>query len=238
MMFDPLYLVLALPGLLLGFYAQFKVKRTFERFAQVALARGYTGAQIAEAILRTEGITGVRIEPSDGFLSDHYDPSARALRLSPDVFHGRSVSAAGVAAHEVGHAIQHARAYPMLGLRSAIVPVLGITSKLAMPAIMVGFFLASMGRTGFGPQLVLLGIGLFAVTVFFQLVTLPVEFDASRRALLAIEHGGLVTRSELDGARSVLSAAALTYVAAAVASLLQLLYFVLRYSAMRGRDQE
>lgn len=236
MFFDPLYLLLAAPGILLGLYAQFRVQSTFRRYSQVGTARGYTGAEIAAAILRSKGISGVRIEPTPGFLSDHYDPTSRTLRLSPDVYDGRSVSAAGVAAHEVGHAIQHAEAYAFLRMRSNIVPVLNVTSRMAMPAIMIGFALASFSRSSFGSTLVLLGIALFAVTVLFQLITLPVEFDASRRALVAMEQGQLVLPRELEGAREVLGAAALTYVAAAVASLLQLLYFVLRYSAMSRRD--
>lgn len=236
MFFDPLYLLLAAPGILLGLYAQFRVKSTFRRYAQVATARGWTGAEIAAAILRSKGITGVRIEPTPGFLSDHYDPTDRTLRLSPDVYGGRSVSAAGVAAHEVGHAIQHAEAYAFLRMRSSIVPVLNVTSRMAMPAIMIGFMLASFSRGPFGSLLVLLGIVLFAFTVLFQLITLPVEFDASRRALVAMEQGQLVLPQELAGARDVLTAAALTYVAAAVASLLQLLYFVLRYSALARRN--
>ncbi len=234
--FDPLYLLFAAPGLLLGLYAQWKVKSTFQRYARVTTARGYTGAEIAAAILQSKGIRGVRIEPVDGFLSDHYDPTERALRLSPDVYAGRSVAAAGVAAHEVGHAIQHAESYAFLQMRSSIVPLLNLTSHMAMPAIMIGFALSTFSRGPFGSTLVLIGIGLFAVTVLFQLVTLPVEFDASRRALLAMEQGRLVLPQELEGARSVLSAAALTYVSAAVASLLQLLYFVLRYSALSRRD--
>lgn len=234
---DPLYLLLAAPGMLLGLYAQWKVKSTFQHFARVATARGYTGAEIAAAILTSKGIRGVRIEPVDGFLADHYDPTDRALRLSPDVYAGRSVAAAGVAAHEVGHAIQHAESYAFLQMRSSIVPLLNITSRMAMPAIMIGFALAAFSRSPLGSLVALIGIGLFAVTVVFQLVTLPVEFDASRRALLAIEEGGLVLPQELAGARSVLSAAALTYVAGAVASLLQLLYFVLRFSALQRRDE-
>lgn len=234
--FDPLYLVFALPGLLLGLYAQHRVKSAFETYSQVRTVRGLTGAETAQAILRTENVAGVRIERTEGFLSDHYDPSSRTLRLSPDVYAGRSVSAVGVAAHEVGHAIQHARGYSPLAMRSAIVPMLNLTSNLAMPAIMIGFFLSSAAHSAIGPSIVLFGIVLFGVSVLFQLVTLPVEFDASRRALVALERGNLVLPGELGGAKTVLGAAALTYVAAAVASLSQLLYFVLRYAGLRGRD--
>jgi hypothetical protein len=169
-------------------------------------------------------------------LSDHYDPSSKTLRLSPDVYAGHSVSAAGVAAHEVGHALQHADGYAFLQMRSALVPVLSVTSRVAMPAIFLGFLLASGGSV-FGQAVLWIGIVSFAAMVLFQLVTLPVEFDASRRALKAIEAGGIVTRQELAGARSVLSAAALTYVAAAISSALQLAYFVLRSGLFGSRDE-
>ncbi len=237
MFFDPLYLLLAAPGMLLGLWAQWRVRSTFSRWSQVPLSRRLTGAEIARRILQVNGIRDVAIEPVSGMLSDHYDPRSKTLRLSPDVFQGRSVAAAGVAAHEVGHAIQHAQAYPWLSLRSSLVPVLGVTSRLAMPAIFGGFILMSLGQAGLGQVAMLVGIALFAVLVLFQLVTLPVEIDASRRALTAIDAGQLVTGEEYRGARAVLSAAAWTYVAAAVASLLQLLYFLLRSGLLGGRDE-
>jgi Zn-dependent membrane protease YugP len=233
--FDPLYLLFALPGMLLGMWAQWRVKSTFSKWAEVPIGRGLTGAEIASRILDVHGIRDVRIEPVGGMLSDHYDPRSKTLRLSPDVFGGRSVSAAGVAAHEVGHAIQHAQAYRWLTLRSNLVPVLGITSKLAMPAIFIGFMLMSVGQAGLGQLAMFAGIALFSVMVLFQLVTLPVEFDASRRALAAIDTGKLVSGEEYTGARAVLTAAAWTYVAAAVASLSQLLYFLLRSGLLGGR---
>lgn len=236
--FDPLYLILTLPGLLLGLYAQHKVKSTFAEYARVGISRGLSGAQTAQAILRAENIAGVSIERIEGYLSDHYDPTVRTLRLSPDVYDGRSVSAVGVAAHEVGHAIQHARGYAPLKMRSAIVPALQLTSNVAMPAIVIGFLLATMSHSPIGTAVATLGVALFGLTVVFQLVTLPVEFDASRRALVALDQGRIVQPEELRGARAVLSAAALTYVAAAVASLSQLLYFVLRLSALRGREDD
>ncbi|MBX3271956.1 MAG: zinc metallopeptidase [Sandaracinaceae bacterium] len=235
---DPLYLAFALPGLVLGLWAQWRVRSTFNRYAQVGTQRGLSGAEVALAILRTEGITGVRVEPTEGWLSDHYSPSERALRLSPDVFHGRSIAAAGVAAHEVGHAIQHARAYPALGMRSLLVPVVQIASPLAMPILLAGFFLSSYAQSSLGSVVVLAGLGLFAMVVLFQLVTLPVEFDASRRALAAIQAGGLLRGPENDGAREVLSAAAWTYVAAAVSSLLTLLYFLIRSGLLGGQRRE
>ena len=235
MFFDPLYMMLMLPGMLLAMWAQYRVKSTFSKYSEVGTQRGWTGAQIAQAILDQKGIRDVRIEPVNGFLSDHYDPRHKVLRLSPDVYQGNSVAAAGVAAHEVGHAIQHAEGYAMLQLRSSLVPVLNITTKLAMPAIFGGFILMSFGQALIGQAAMVIGTILFAVMVLFQLVTLPVEFDASRRALTAIEAGNMVTSSELTGARKVLTAAALTYVAAAISSAMQLLYFVIRSGLLGGR---
>ncbi|MBC7173877.1 MAG: zinc metallopeptidase [Polyangiaceae bacterium] len=237
MFFDPLYLLLAAPGMLLALWAQFKVKRNFARYSQVALSRGLSGAEIAQAILRVENVPGVRIEQTHGMLSDHYDPTSRTLRLSEDVYHGRSVAAAGIAAHEVGHAIQHARGYAWLNMRSALVPALSVTSNLAMPTLIGGLVLSSMGLA-FGQVVMLAGLVMFGLLVVFQLVTLPVEFDASRRALVAIEQGGIARGQELDGARDVLSAAALTYVAAAVSSLLTLLYFLIRSGLLGGSSRD
>lgn len=238
MWFDPLYLALTVPGVLLALWARFRVQRTFSHYQQVPVERGLTGAELALRILEHHRLGQVRIEPVGGFLSDHYDPLSRTLRLSPEVYHGRSVAAAGVAAHEVGHAIQHAEGYRWLMLRSALVPALSVTSTLAMPTLMAGFLMMSLGMAGLGQVAMLLGLVMFATLVVFQVVTLPVEFDASRRALRAIEGGRLVSRRELEGAREVLSAAALTYVAAAVSSALQLLYFVLRSGLLGGRREE
>lgn len=234
--FDPLYLMFALPGMLLAMVAQGMVKSAFGRWSQVPTSRGMTGEAIARAILRVHGIQGVRVEPVQGFLSDHYDPTSRTLRLSPDVYGGRSVAAAGIAAHEVGHAIQHAQGYRWLQLRSQLVPVLSVTSTLAMPVLMGGFLLMSVGSYALGQVAMQLGAVLFAAVVVFQVVTLPVEFDASRRALAAIEQGRLVTAEEHEGAREVLRAAALTYVAAAISSLLTLLYYLYRAGLIGGRD--
>ncbi len=237
MFFDPMWLLFAAPGMLLAAFAQWRVTSTFGRYAQVPTQRGLSGAEVAAAILRVSGIRDVRIEPVQGMLSDHYDPTSKTLRLSPDVFGGRSVSAAGVAAHEVGHAIQHAEGYAFLQMRSSLVPLLSITSRVAMPALMIGFLLAA-GGSALGTMVLYAGIAAFAVMVLFQLVTLPVEFDASRRALKAIERGGIVTGTELSGARQVLSAAALTYVAAAISSGLQLIYFLWRAGLLGGRRDD
>jgi len=232
---DPLYLILAAPGIVLGLWAQWRVRSTFNEYSQIGTSRGMTGAEVAAQILRIEGIHDVRIEESRGWLSDHYSPTEKALRLSPDVFHGRSISAAGVAAHEVGHAVQDARSYPLLGMRSALVPVVQFASPFAVPIIVVGFFLSGFVGSTLGSLVSLAGIALFGVVVFFQLVTLPVEFDASKRALEAIRSGGILHGEENEGARKVLSAAAWTYVAAAVSSLLTLLYFLLRSGLLGGR---
>ena len=237
MWFDPMWFLFALPGIALAAWAQFKVRSAFGKYSQVPTSRGLSGADVAAAILRVNGIRDVAIERSHGFLSDHYDPRTRTLRLSPDVFEGRTIAAAGIAAHEVGHAIQHANQYFPLQVRSAIVPALTVTSTLAMPAIMLGFLL-SAGGSAFGRMVLLAGIAMFAVMVVFQLITLPVELDASRRALAAIESGGIVAADELGGARKVLGAAALTYVAAAVSSILQLLYFLWRSGLLGGRRSE
>lgn len=237
MFFDPLYLLFLAPGMLLAAWAQWKVRSTFGHYSQVGTRRGWSGARIAQAILDVNGIRDVRIEPVNGFLSDHYDPSSKTLRLSPDVYQGTSVAAAGVAAHEVGHAIQHAQGYAFLRMRSSLVPVLTLTSNLAMPAILIGFLLMSAGQA-LGQPVLYLGLALFSVMVLFQLVTLPVEFDASRRALAAIESGQLVTPDELVGARKVLSAAAVTYVAAALTAVLQLLYFAFRAGLLGGRRDD
>jgi Zn-dependent membrane protease YugP len=232
---DPLYLILAAPGLLLGLWAQWRVRSTFRRYSQVGTSRGLSGAEVAYEILRMKGIQNVRIEATRGWLSDHYDPREKVLRLSPDVYEGRSISAAGVAAHEVGHAIQDAESYAFLGMRSALVPVMTFASPLAVPIIFVGFILSGFVGGGIGQLVTLVGLGLFAMVVLFQLITLPVEFDASRRALAAIEAGGLLQGEEQAGARDVLGAAAWTYVAAAVSAMLTLLYFVLRSGLLGNR---
>ncbi len=237
MFFDPLYFMLMIPGMLLAGWAQMRVSGTVRKWSQVPTTRGMSGAEVAQAILRTERIQGVRVEMTPGTLSDHYDPRSKTLRLSPDIYRGRHVAAAGIAAHEVGHAIQHARGYAWLEMRSMLVPVLGITTKLAMPAIMLGFVLMSMGQA-LGQPVLLVGAALFAVMVLFQIVTLPVEIDASRRALQSIESGRIVTGPEGEGAKKVLTAAAWTYVAAAISSALQLVYFLIRAGVLGGRRDD
>lgn len=229
MFFDPLYLMFMLPAFLIGLWAQLKVKSTVARYAEEPTRSGLSGAEVARAILEREGIRDVAVEPVQGFLSDHYDSRHKVLRLSPDIYHGRSVTAAGVAAHEVGHAIQHAHAYKPLMFRQAVAPAAAIGSNLAMVLLVIGMLVQATG-------LVYLGILGFSVAVVFTLVTLPVEFDASARAKRVLASLGMVTRSEGEGVNKVLRAAAMTYVAAAVAAIAQLLYFVLRAGMMQSRE--
>jgi Zn-dependent membrane protease YugP len=224
---DPTYIVV-IPAVLLALYAQFKVTSTYARFSQVPVNSGLTGAQTAEEILRRNGVSDVSVERTEGVLSDHYDPRARSLSLSLDVYSGSSVAAVGVAAHETGHAIQHARGYAPLALRSAMVPAVQFGSWLAWPIFILGFLFHS-------GSMVQLGILIFSALVAFTVVTLPVEFDASARAMRVLQEERMVTPDELRGVRSVLTAAALTYVAAAAMAILQLLR-MLMLANMRRRD--
>jgi uncharacterized protein len=224
---DPTYIVV-IPAVLLALYAQFKVTSTYARFSQVPVSSGLTGAQAAEEILRRNGLSGVTVARTEGVLSDHYDPRSRALSLSLDVYSGSSVAAVGVAAHETGHAIQHARGYAPLALRSALVPTVQFGSWLAWPIFILGFLFHS-------GSMVQLGVLIFSAIVAFTVVTLPVEFDASARAMRVLKEERMVTPDELRGVRSVLSAAALTYVAAAAMAILQLLR-MLMLANMRRRD--
>ena len=212
------FLICTVVPLLFGLWAQFQVKSTFKRYSQVPTASGLTGAQAADAVLRNSGVTGVGIQPVAGQLSDHYDPRTKTLNLSEDVGMEASVAALGVAAHEAGHAVQDARGYKPMQIRSTLVPAASIGSQLWIFPAFLGLILGSTG-------LVNVGLVLFLAVVLFQLVTLPVEFDASHRAIVALEGGGLLGAEELSGARKVLQAAALTYVAALAASIGQLIYF-------------
>jgi len=225
--FDPLFLLIVGPTMLLAMWAQFKVKSAYGTWSARPNRRGMTGAEAARRMLAGAGLQ-LRIEQSQGTLSDHYDPTVRTLRLSPDVYHGRSVAALGIACHEAGHAIQHAEKYPMLMFRSAVVPFAGVGSWLAFPMILLGMLLGSL-------KLAMVGVIAFGVLVLFQLVTLPVEFDASRRAKLELGRLGLVSGDEAGGVKQVLDAAALTYVAATVTALAQLLYFLIRTGLLGGR---
>ncbi len=236
-LFDPLYLVVILLTAGLGGLASLKVKRAFTRYARVGNRRQYSGAQIATMILSYHGIGDVTVEATSGKLSDHYDPGKKVLRLSPDVYAGRSVAAAGIAAHEVGHAIQDAQGYMPLRFRSAWVPVATLGSKLSWIVLLLAILLGGMG-SALGANLAILGVALFGATTLFTLITLPVEFDASRRAMLALAQGGILDSDELAGAKKVLSAAALTYVAAFVGSLLTLLYYALRLGLLGGGSRD
>ncbi len=231
--FDSMYILLVLPAMLFALWAQFRVKSTFARYQRVESERRMTGYEAAKRVLSANGLTDVRIERVSGQLTDHYDPRGNVIRLSEGVYDSASVAAAGVAAHEAGHAVQYAVGYGPIKLRRAMIPVTQVASNLAMPLVLIGLFMGSGYIT-----VAYIGIALFCVAAFFQLVTLPVEFNASRRALRALEETGVLSDSERAGAKKVLGAAALTYVAAlavALVNLLRLLTIVSRASGRSGR---
>jgi hypothetical protein len=230
---DPLYWLFIGAGMLLSLWAQFRVKSAYARYSQVATRSGLTGADVAQRILQANGINGVTIEGIRGSLTDHYDPKSRTLRLSEGVYGTRSIAAAGIAAHEVGHAIQHAQNYGPLKFRSAWVPVANLGGGLSMMVIMAALAMGG-AATATGQSLATAGVLMFATTTVFTLITLPVEFDASRRALATLESGGVIPQDEIAGARKVLGAAALTYVAAFVTSLLTLFYYLVRLGFVGG----
>lgn len=230
MYFDPLYLLMLLPGLVLAGIASLLVKTTFSRYSQVRAYSGYTGAQAAERMMRSNGIYDVTVEETQGFLSDHYDPSKKVLRLSPGVYESNSLAAVGVACHEAGHAMQHASQYAPLVLRTVLVPVTNFSSMFAFYVVAAGFM--------FRP-LLYVGCALFAVAFIFALVTLPVEWDASSRAKRHLVMAGIVSPGQERDAGRVLNAAFLTYLAAAVSSLMTLLYYLLRAGIIGGgRDRD
>lgn len=220
-------MIMLLPALLLSLYAQFKVKSTFDRYLRVHSVSGYTGAEVANILLRNKGIDNIPISPTRGYLSDHYDPTNKILRLSQEVYNGRSIASIGVAAHEVGHAIQHAEGYKPLNWRNAIVPLANLGSRASFFLIFLGMLMGS------GSILVDIGIYLFLGVVAFQLITLPVELNASRRAVNLLSSMGIVQGDEEKQVRKVLSAAALTYVAAVVSAITQFL----RLMMIRDRDR-
>ena len=229
------WLLFALPGLLLGFWAQARVKGAFNKYSKVRTARGITGAQVARTLLDEQGLDYVAIEETQGSLSDHYDPRSQVLRLSSQVYREPSIAAAGVAAHEMGHALQDANHYVPLKFRSALVPATQFTSRIAPILFMIGFSLALFAKTEIGIYIAWAGVALFAVAVIFTLVTLPVELDASKRAKKLLVSSGVLVGNEIEGVNKVLDAAALTYVAAAVAAIGQLLYYVMLLSGGRRR---
>lgn len=237
--FDPLWFIMMGPAMLLALWAQFKLKATYARYSQVGNARGLTGADTARIILHRNGLSNVEIYPVDGELTDHYDPTKRAVFLSEGIYHSNSLAAVGVAAHEVGHAIQHKTAYPPLELRMRVVKTTNIASQAGMILITIGFFLSASRGAGLGTQLLWLGIFLFSSVALFQAITLPVEFDASRRAKNELARLGLVSPQENRHVAKVLTAAALTYVAALVSSSAQLMYYAkaaLRHTRHQGDD--
>ena len=225
--FSSTQIFLLLAGFVITMWAQMKVKSTFARYSQIRSRKGMTGAQVAKQIMYDNDIHDVQLEETKGLLSDHYDPVHKKLRLSGEIYHSTSVAAIGVAAHEVGHAIQHKRAYAPLNIRHGLFPIANIGSNLAMPLFIFGlFFQRGMGF------LMYIGIFLFLGAVIFQLVTLPVEFNASSRALVQLETGGYLARDEIKSVRKVLSAAALTYVAAAAVAVMHLVRLLLIRGAM------
>jgi len=229
---DPLYWLLIGPTMILALWAQIKVKRNFSKYSKYTTANRLSGAQAAEAVLHYANIHDVKIEEVGGFLSDHYDPRSKILRLSPDVYNGRSISAAGVAAHEAGHAIQHAQNYAPLKMRTALVPLASFGSWLAWPMILFGMLLQSL-------QLMQLGVIAFSALVVFQIITLPVEFNASSRAkAVLLRSGVLANQAEVEGVDKVLGAAAMTYVAATVTAVAQLIYFAMRAGLLGGGRDE
>ena len=223
---DYTYLILVLPAMIIALFAQFRVKSAFSRYSQERCVSGLTGAETARRILELNGIYDIRIEHIAGDLTDHYSPNEKVIRLSDSVYNVQSIAAVGVAAHECGHAVQYAVGYAPIKLRNAIIPVTNIGSTLSFPILLVGLIL------NFQP-LVLVGIALFSIVTLFQLLTLPVEFDASRRALKTIDERGMLTPEEYTGAKKVLSAAAMTYVAALLTSLAQLLRLMILFGRRR-----
>ncbi|EDM28186.1 hypothetical protein LNTAR_12556 [Lentisphaera araneosa HTCC2155] len=221
--FDMTYILFFfLPALALSLFASWHTKSTFNRYKEVPGSKGLTGAQAANEMLRRNGVNNCTIEITQGFLSDHYDPRSRTLRLSPDVYNGRSLSAIGVACHEAGHALQHAQAYAFLNMRSAMCPLVGIGNQVGNICLIAGLFLSSR-------PFMLIGIIGLALAFLFTVVTLPVEWDASARAKKAMMTAGLLAPREVDGAGKVLNAAFLTYLASAISALMTLIYYVLRY---------
>jgi uncharacterized protein len=231
--FDPLYFVFALPALLFGFWAQWRVQSAMNRYSQVRNSARITGAEIAQRILASSGLHNVRVELSQGFLSDHYDPRAKVLRLSQDVYHGESLAAAGIAAHETGHAIQDHSGYFFLRARSLMVPAVQIGSWLGPVLFMVGLFTTAI----FGQTLAWAGLLLFAGTAVFALITLPVELDASRRAKELLQTRGFVYSADMQGVHAVLNAAALTYVAGAAQAVSTLLYYAFLLTGLRQQEE-
>lgn len=228
------YMIIAGVFTLIGWWVSSRLKSKFDQYSKVPITQGMTGKQIAETMLQYYGINDVKVLPSNGFLSDHYNPANQTVNLSPEVYQGRSVMSAAVASHECGHAVQHATAYSALKFRSAIVPVVKVASGMQQYLLLFALGGFGMGASGLGGTLLIITILVFAVTTLFSLVTLPVEFDASRRALLWLDQNKMLNDEEHDKAKDALKWAAMTYVAAALSSLVLLLFLVMRF--MGGRD--
>lgn len=228
MMFDPMYFLFLAPALALSLWASFRTKSAFNKYSRVPVSTGMTGARAAQRMLDSAGITDVKVVPHQGMLTDHYNPITKTLALSEQVYGVPSIAAVGVACHEAGHAIQHATAYKPLWLRSLLVPSANIGSTLGYLVMTFGLIMGSL-------QLFMVGVVLFSCVLLFQVVTLPVEFDASARAKQLAVANGIVLPQEREGMDRVLNAAALTYVAAAVSTLLTLLYFLMRAGLLGGR---
>lgn len=227
-LFDPIYWVILAPGMLLAIWAQVKVKSAIAHASRIRPSSGLSGAEAAARILRAQGLDHVQIEPTRGFLGDHYDPRKETLRLTPAIYQGRTLAAVGIAAHEAGHALQHAAAYAPLAVRNLLVPTASIGSNLSFALIFGGVIFS-------WPGLIMLGIVLFSAVVLFQVVNLPVEFNASSRAREVLVENGIVARSELVPISRVLNAAAMTYVAATITAILTLIYFLLRSGVLGSR---
>jgi Zn-dependent membrane protease YugP len=228
--FDPFYMLfVALPTMLLAGWASLKVKRAMSQAARIAPSSRMTGAEAAQRVLAANNLQNVRIEPTRGYLGDHYDPRNKVLRLTPDVYGGRNLTAVGVAAHEAGHAIQDAHHYGPLKLRNGLVPMAGIGSNFGFIVVIAGIIFSAK-------PLISIGIALFAITVVFQLINLPVEFNASSRAREVLVENGIVARSELEPVGKVLNAAAMTYVAATIGAILTLLWLLMRSGLLGGRN--
>ncbi len=228
MFFDPLYLIIVGGASIIGFIIQQQLKSKFGKYSQIPLRSGMSGAEVAEAMLRHYGISDVKVVAGQGYLTDHYNPLTKTVSLSEPVYHERSIAAAAVAAHECGHAVQHAQAYSMLTMRSALVPVVQISAGLQQFILIAAFVTINTM-----PQIMLAAIVVFGITTLFSVITLPVEFDASRRALAWLDNTGVAKGSEYDGAKDALKWAAMTYVSAALSALVMLLYLVLRYMGAR-----
>lgn len=222
---DPLYWIIMLPALLLSLYSSFKVKRVFAQYSRIKNSSSMTGAEVAEALLERNNLPSIKVIKTSGFLSDHYDPSKKVIRLSPDVYSSSSIAAIGVAAHETGHALQHSRSYAPLILRNTMVPLASLGSNLSWLIIMIGFIIQALALIKFG-------ITLFIFVVIFQIITLPVEFDASKKAKIMLSEFGIVPSRDIAAVNKVLNAAALTYIAATASAIATLLYFILRIGSI------